>query len=114
MALVIGVSLALAVGVLYTAFRLDRDRAFYPTVTIVVASYYALFAVMGASTHTLVLESLAAAVFLLAAVYGFRGRRVQAGKFSTAAKRKRTRKIGPCSFYCLRNTGDDKRAFRIE
>lgn len=72
MALIVGVSLALAVGVLYTTFRLDRDRAFYPTVTIVVASYYALFAVMGASTHTLVLESLAGAVFLLAAVYGFR------------------------------------------
>jgi hypothetical protein len=28
--------------------------AFYPTVTIVIASYYALFAVMGASTHALV------------------------------------------------------------
>jgi len=70
--LIIGVSLALAVGVLYTIFRLDRDRAFYPTVTIVIASYYALFAIMGASTHTLVLELLAGAVFLLAAVYGFR------------------------------------------
>ncbi|HEY7657452.1 MAG TPA: hypothetical protein VH881_11350 [Burkholderiales bacterium] len=72
MALIVGVSLALAVGVLYTVFRLDRDRAFYPTVTIVIASYYALFAVMGASTHTLVLESLAGVVFLLAAVFGFR------------------------------------------
>ena len=72
MPLIIGVSLALAVGVLYTIFRLDRDRAFYPTVMIVIASYYALFAVMGASTHTLVLELLAGAVFLLAAVYGFR------------------------------------------
>lgn len=51
MPLIIGVSLALAVGVLYTIFRLDRDRAFYPTVMIVIASYYALFAVMGASTH---------------------------------------------------------------
>ena len=72
MALIVGTSLALAVGVLYTIFRLDRDRAFYPTVTIVVASYYALFAVMGASAHTLLLESLAGGVFLLAAVYGFR------------------------------------------
>ena len=72
MALIVGVCLALAVGVLYTTFRLDRDRAFYPTVTIVVASYYALFAVMGASTHTLVLESLAGVVFLLFAVCGFR------------------------------------------
>jgi hypothetical protein len=69
---VIGVCLALFVGVLATALRLDRDRAFYPTVTIVIASYYALFAVIGASTHTLVLESLAGVVFLLSAAYGFR------------------------------------------
>jgi len=62
----------LVVGVLATALRLDRDRAFYPTVAIVIASYYALFAVMGSSTHVLVLESLAGVVFLLAAVYGFR------------------------------------------
>ena len=72
MAQVIGVCLALFVGVLATALRLDRDRAFYPTVTIVIASYYALFAVMGASTHTLVLESLVGAAFLLSAAYGFR------------------------------------------
>ena len=72
MALIIGVSLAVAVGVLFTALRIDRDRAFYPTVTIVIASYYILFAVMGASTRTIVLESLAAAVFLLFAVVGFR------------------------------------------
>lgn len=62
----------MVVGVLATALRLDRDRALYPTVTIVIASCYALFAVMGASTHTLVLESLAGVVFLLAAVYGFK------------------------------------------
>jgi hypothetical protein len=71
-ALVIGVSLALVVGVLFTTLRLDRDRAFYPIVTIVIASYYILFAVIGASTRTVVLESLAGAAFLLFAVYGFR------------------------------------------
>jgi len=71
-ALAIGACLALVVGVLATAARLDRDRAFYPTVMIVIASYYVLFAVMGASTHALVLESLVGAAFLLAAVYGFR------------------------------------------
>jgi hypothetical protein len=71
-ALIIGVSLALAVGVLATAAGLDRDRAFYPTVTIVIALYYALFAVMGGSAHALILESLAVVVFLVAAVYGFR------------------------------------------
>ncbi len=72
MALIIGISLALAVGGFATAVRLDRDRAFYPTVMIVIAFYYVLFAVMGASTQALVLESLVAAGFLLAAVSGFR------------------------------------------
>jgi hypothetical protein len=62
----------LAVGLLATALRLDRDRAFYPTVTIVIASYYVLFAVAGASTQTLVLESMAGVGFLLAAAFGFR------------------------------------------
>jgi hypothetical protein len=55
-----------------TALGLDRDRSFYPTVTIVVASYYALFAVMGAPTHALVLESLVGVVFLVVAALGFR------------------------------------------
>ena len=72
MAMIIGTSLALVVGVLASTVRLDRDRAFYPTVTIVIASYYVLFGAMEASTHVLVLESLVAVVFLLAAVYGFR------------------------------------------
>jgi len=71
-ALLTGVLLAFAVGLFATASGLDRDRAFYPAVTIVVASYYALFAVMGASTHALILELLAVAVFLAAAVAGFR------------------------------------------
>jgi hypothetical protein len=66
------VLLAFTVGLLATAIGLDRDRAFYPTVTIVIASYYALFAGMGASTHALVLESLVGAVFLAVAVAGFR------------------------------------------
>ena len=61
MALLIGAFLALAVGLLATAAGLDRDRAFYPTVTIVIATYYVLFAVMGASTSSLLLESLVAA-----------------------------------------------------
>lgn len=68
----VGVALALAVGLLATGFGLDRDRGFYPTVMIVIASYYALFAVMGASTPALVLESLAGAAFLAAAILGFR------------------------------------------
>lgn len=72
MALLIGALLALAVGILATSVGLDRDRAFYPTVTIVIASYYALFAVMGGSNEALVIEALVGAVFLAVAVAGFR------------------------------------------
>jgi hypothetical protein len=70
--LLVGVLLALAVGVFATVTTLDRDRAFYPTVTIVVAILYALFAVMGGSTHALLLECAAGAVFVTLAVIGFR------------------------------------------
>ena len=72
MALLIGIVLALSVGMLATQSRLDRDRAFYPTVTIVVASYYALFAAIGASPRVLVVESLIGVVFLGVAMAGFR------------------------------------------
>jgi hypothetical protein len=70
--LFVGALLALSVGLFATAVGLDRDRAFYPVVTVVIATYYALFAVMGASTQALVLECLAAAVFVVAAATGFR------------------------------------------
>ena len=72
MALVVGALLAVAAGLFATGTGLDRDRAFYPVVTIVIAFLYALFAVMGASTHALVLESLVGMVFLVAAVGGFK------------------------------------------
>jgi hypothetical protein len=45
-ALIVGSFLALGVELLATAVGFDRDRAFYPTMTIVIASYSALFAVM--------------------------------------------------------------------
>ena len=72
MALLVGVLLAFAVGLMATIVGLDRDRAFYPTVTIVIAFLYALFAVMGASTQALLLELLAGSVFLAVAIAGFR------------------------------------------
>jgi hypothetical protein len=64
--------LALATGLFATGSGLDRDRAFYPVVAIVIASYYALFAVLGGSTSALVLETLLGAAFLAAAVAGFK------------------------------------------
>ena len=68
----IGLGLALAVSLFARFVGLDRDRAFYPTVMIVIAFTYALFASMGATTTTLVLEVLAGMIFVAAAVYGFR------------------------------------------
>ena len=62
----------MSVGVFATGVGLDRDRAFYPTVTVVIAFLYALFAVMGESTDALVRESLGGAVFVGLAVIGFR------------------------------------------
>ena len=71
-ALLVGALLALSVTLLASVAGLDRDRAFYPTVTIVIASYYGLFAVMGGSQQALAIELSIGAVFLSIAVAGFR------------------------------------------
>jgi hypothetical protein len=72
LAYLIGASLALAVSGAATLLRLDRDRAFYPTVMVVIASYYVLFAVMGGSDHALGVETAATIVFLAASIVGFK------------------------------------------
>src|SRR5262245_32541124 len=72
MAVGIGAVLALAVGVFATAAGLDRERSFYATVMIVIAALSSLFAVLGGSTHALVLEALIGTAFIAAAVLGFR------------------------------------------
>jgi hypothetical protein len=70
--LAIGAGLALFVGFGARLVGWDRDRAFYSTVLVVVATYYALFAVMGGSVHALGAESLPIAAFTVASVVGFR------------------------------------------
>ena len=72
MPVLIGVILALLVGLLGRTTGMDRDRAFYPVAMIVIASYYVLFAVLGHSTQALVLDAAIGAVFLVMAVAGFR------------------------------------------
>lgn len=72
MELLIGAALALSIGLSATFLGLDRDRAFYPTMMIFIASYYALFAVIGGSVHALMVESIGVVVFLGASVVGFR------------------------------------------
>lgn len=51
---------------------MDRDRALYPAMVAVVASYYVLFAVMGGGARVISVEMLIAALFLAAASLGFR------------------------------------------
>ena len=68
----IGLLLSVAVAGFAMAVGFDRERAFYPTVLIVVASYYVLFAAAGASTRTLMIEIAVASGFLLLAVAGYK------------------------------------------
>lgn len=68
----IGLILSVAVAGFATAIGFDRERAFYPTVLIVIASYYVLFAVMGGSSRALLVEIIVATGFLVFAVIGFK------------------------------------------
>jgi hypothetical protein len=68
----IGIVLALLTVVLARLAGLDRDRAFYPTVLIVIATYYVLFAVISGSFGALVVESIVMTAFAIIAVLGFR------------------------------------------
>jgi hypothetical protein len=72
MAYLIGVVLALAVSLFARFVGLDRDRAFYPTVMIVIAALYGLFAVMGGAPAELAGEWIAMGGFILLAVLGFK------------------------------------------
>jgi len=72
MELIVGTALALFVGGGTAWLGMDRDRAFYPTVLIVVATYYVLFAVIDGGRGVLLSEIAIAAVFAAFAVAGFR------------------------------------------
>jgi hypothetical protein len=69
---VVGIVLSIGVAFFARSVRFDRDRAFYPTVMIVVASYYVLFAAMSGSIQTVVIESVVMTLFAAAAVAGFK------------------------------------------
>ncbi len=72
MAYLIGAVLAAAVGLLATIVGFDRDRAFYPTVMIVIASYYVLFAISGGNTDAILIEIAVMSLFAGAAITGFK------------------------------------------
>lgn len=72
MAWMIGIVSAIAIGIFARAVGLDRDRAFYPTVMMVIALLYVLFALIGASTDALLHEAPYSAAFIALAAVGFR------------------------------------------
>jgi hypothetical protein len=69
---VVGIVLALIVSLYAAATRLDGDRAFYPTLLAAIAGYYVLFAVIGGTLHTTIVESAIAVAFVLVGTIGFR------------------------------------------
>ena len=71
MAIAIGIGLALAVGVFARWLGLDRDRAFYPTVMIVIACIYGLFAVIG-GLGAFPTEAIIGLGFIALAAVGFK------------------------------------------
>jgi hypothetical protein len=70
---VVGLVLSIGVALFARLVGFDRDRAFYPTVLIVIASYYVLFAAMSGSLETVIRESVLMTLFAVAAVAGFKG-----------------------------------------
>ena len=68
----VGIALALTVAAFARLVGFDRDRAFYPFVLIIIASYYILFAVMVGDNAGLLTELVMFAFFAIAAIFGFR------------------------------------------
>ena len=72
MGYIIGTVLAFLVSLFARWTGLDRDRSFYPTILIIVGSYYVLFASMGGSTTALLAEALVMMAFAACAVAGLK------------------------------------------
>lgn len=71
-ALAWGIGLGVAVAVFAWRTGFDRDRSFYPTVLMVIAAYYVLFAVMSGNERAILIETGVAALFCIAALVGYR------------------------------------------
>jgi hypothetical protein len=68
----VGITLALLFCAAAAGLGMDRERAFYPAVVMAVASYYVAFAVADGRAEVMRSEVAIAAVFIVAAVAGFK------------------------------------------
>ena len=69
---IVGITLALFFCAAAAGLGMDRERVFYPAVAIAVASYYLAFAVVDGRSEVMLSEVAIAAVFIVAAVAGFK------------------------------------------
>jgi hypothetical protein len=69
---IVGITLALFFCAGAAGLGMGRERAFYPAVLIAVASYYLAFAVVDGRHEVMLSELAIAAVFIAAAVAGFK------------------------------------------
>jgi hypothetical protein len=72
MAFLIGIFLAVGVGMFGSYAGFDRERSFYPVIMIVIAAYYVLYALMTGDTGVLLLEMPGFVLFSALAVLGYR------------------------------------------
>jgi hypothetical protein len=68
----VGSTLALFFCAAAAGLGMDRERVFYPAVVMAVASYYLAFAVVDGRSEVMRSEVAIAAVFIAAAVAGFK------------------------------------------
>ena len=69
---IVGTTLALIFCAAAAGLGMDRERVFYPAVVMAVASYYLAFAVGDGRGEVMLSEVAIAAVFIVAAVAGFK------------------------------------------
>lgn len=69
---VVGITLALLFCAGAAGLGMDRERVFYPAVVLAVTSYYLAFAVVDGRSEVMLSELAIAALFLVAAVAGFK------------------------------------------
>ncbi|MEQ9449147.1 MAG: hypothetical protein RLN70_09625, partial [Rhodospirillaceae bacterium] len=72
MEIAVGIILGLGTCGLGVVARFERDRAFYPVMLIIIASYSDLFAVLGGDSGVLGVEVAISSGFIALAVLGFR------------------------------------------
>jgi hypothetical protein len=68
---VVGISTAVATAVFGRISGFERDRSFYPTILIVIALLYVLFATLDGRYPVVLAESAFALIFIVAALAGY-------------------------------------------